>query len=59
MKSSEAMAQMFGGLSDHTSVLENSSAFAEYLRKHGMDDGLRKHKLRLRRIHQIVPHVRH
>jgi hypothetical protein len=41
-----------------TAYLDNSSAFAEYLRKYGMDDALETLGLELRQKHCIVPHVR-
>jgi hypothetical protein len=48
---------MYGGMPDGTVVLDNSGAFQEYLRQNGMDEGLKKHKLKLRTVNKIVPHV--
>jgi hypothetical protein len=55
----EAMTLMIRGnvVESGTVVLDNSSAFKNYLHKHGMDEGLAKHKLRLRDVNRIVPHV--
>jgi hypothetical protein len=49
------MATTLGNLNAY---LDNSSAFAEYLQKHGMLDALEKLGLKLREKHEIVPHVR-
>jgi hypothetical protein len=49
---------MVMSLSNLTAYLDNSSAFAEYLRKYGMNDALEKLGLELRQKHRIVPHVR-
>jgi hypothetical protein len=38
-------------------MLENSGSFKDYLHKHGMDEGLAKHKLKLRDFNRIMPHV--
>jgi hypothetical protein len=48
---------IYGGMTNGTVVLDNSGAFQEYLRQNGMEEGLKKHKLKLRTVNKIVPHV--
>jgi len=43
--------------SDMEAFYENSQAFFKFLQDQGLDDLLRKTKLRLREKHVIVPHV--
>ena len=40
-----------------TSVYDNSKAFDRYLFNYGLDDALKRNKLKRRVKHAIVPHV--
>ena len=42
---------------DMDAVYDNSEPFSKYLKKQGLDDVLKKTKLRMRKKHRIVPHV--
>jgi hypothetical protein len=44
-------------MDDMTALYENSKPFMKFLKKQGMDNVLKKTKLRLREPHTIVPHV--
>ncbi|RDB18739.1 hypothetical protein Hypma_014684 [Hypsizygus marmoreus] len=46
---------MLGHMNLLTAVYENSKAYQEYLRKHGMEEALRRTKLRLKEKNTIVP----
>jgi len=39
-------------------MYDNSKAFSVFLRQQKLDDVLRKTKLKLKKMHTIVPHVR-
>jgi hypothetical protein len=55
---SEVLSMMMTSMTNRlTAYLDNLPAFKEYLRKYGMDDALKQHKMKLRHIHQVVPHV--
>jgi hypothetical protein len=53
----EMMMMMSAHLNSCTAYLDTSVAFKQYLRRYGMDDALKKHRVQLRSIHNIVPHV--
>lgn len=53
----DAEAMLSACISDMEAFYENSQPFSKFLQNQGLDDLLRKTKLRLRERHAIVPHV--
>ena len=51
-------AMLHSGMDSMEAFYENSKPFFKFLQSQGIDELLRKTKLRLRKKHAIVPHVR-
>jgi hypothetical protein len=53
----ECQALLLGTMGAMEVFYENSKPFFEFLKNQGLDELLRKTRLRLRKKHSVVPHV--